>query len=103
MTFSRREVLGSVAALGASTLVARAAPAADLDIAIVGGGVSGVYAAWRLRRDMPHLRIRLFEASERIGGRLHSVSFPQAPHLVAEAGGMRFLDAHIRSTSRRTA
>jgi len=40
------------------------------------------------------LRVRLFEASGRIGGRLHSVSFPQAPHLVAEAGGMRFLEAH---------
>jgi lysine 2-monooxygenase len=38
--------------------------------------------------------MRLFEASHRIGGRLHSVAFPEAPHLVAELGGMRFLDAH---------
>jgi len=56
--------------------------------------VSGVYAAWRLRVEQPHLRVRLFEASDRIGGRLHSVSFPQAPHLVAEAGGMRFAKEH---------
>lgn len=66
----------------------------DLDVAIIGGGVSGVYAAWRLRREQPHMRVRLFEASDRIGGRLHSVAFPEAPHLVAEAGGMRYLKAH---------
>jgi len=94
MRLSRRDILGGAAALAAAPLVARAAPSTDLDVAIVGGGVSGVYAAWRLRQEQPHLRIALFEASERIGGRLHSVAFPQAPHLVAEAGGMRFLKQH---------
>ncbi|MEJ0042017.1 MAG: FAD-dependent oxidoreductase [Rhizomicrobium sp.] len=94
MRLSRRDILGGAAALAAAPLVARAAPPPDLDVAIVGGGVSGAYAAWRLRRERPHLRLRLFEASERIGGRLHSVAFPQAPHLVAEAGGMRFLKEH---------
>ncbi len=94
MRLSRRHVLAGGAALAAAPLAARAASPPDLDVAIVGGGVSGAYAAWRLRREQPHLRIRLFEASDRIGGRLHSVAFPQAPHLVAEAGGMRFLEAH---------
>ena len=94
MQLNRRDVLAGGAALAAAPLVARAASAPDLDVAIVGGGVSGVYAAWRLRQMQPQLRIRLFEASERIGGRLHSYAFPQAPHLVAEAGGMRFLEAH---------
>lgn len=94
----RRQVLAAGAALAATPLLARAAPATDLDVAIVGGGVSGAYAAWRLARDAPHLRVRLFEASSRIGGRLHSVAFPQAPHLVAEAGGMRFLEAHAHVT-----
>ncbi|MEI9995346.1 MAG: NAD(P)/FAD-dependent oxidoreductase [Rhizomicrobium sp.] len=93
MTLSRRHLLGGGAALALAPLLARAAPP-DLDVAIVGGGVSGAYAAWRLAREAPHLRLRLFEASDRIGGRLHSVAFPQAPHLVAEAGGMRFLEAH---------
>jgi monoamine oxidase len=91
LTLDRRSVLGALAAV---PLAARAAPASDCDVAIVGGGVSGVYAAWRLALAHPGMRIRVFEASERIGGRLHSVSFPQAPHLVAELGGMRFLDAH---------
>ncbi|HWD27897.1 MAG TPA: NAD(P)/FAD-dependent oxidoreductase [Rhizomicrobium sp.] len=91
LRLDRRAVL---AALAAAPLAARAAAATDLDVAIVGGGVSGVYAAWRLAQAKPQLRIRLFEASARIGGRLHSVAFPQAPHLVAELGGMRFLEAH---------
>ncbi len=94
MTFSRRHFLGGAAALSAAPLLARAAAGPDLDVAIVGGGVSGVYAAWRLRQEQPHLRVRLFEASDRIGGRLHSVAFPQAPHLVAEVGGMRYLEEH---------
>ncbi|MBL6937189.1 MAG: FAD-dependent oxidoreductase [Alphaproteobacteria bacterium] len=94
MRFSRRHVLGAAAALAAAPLLARAGAGPDLDVAIVGGGVAGAYAAWRLRQEQPHLRVRLFEASGRIGGRLHSVAFPQAPHLVAEVGGMRYLEAH---------
>ncbi len=94
MALTRRHLLAGAAALAVTARLARAAAPPDLDVAIVGGGVSGVYAAWRLRQEQPHLRVRLFEASERIGGRLHSVAFPQAPHLVAEVGGMRFLEAH---------
>jgi monoamine oxidase len=32
--------------------------------------------------------------NDRIGGRLHSIAFPQAPGLIGEAGGARFLDSH---------
>jgi len=91
MTVSRRQILGGAAALSLAGLPARAA--ADLDVAIVGGGVAGAYTAWRLRGERPDLRVRLFEMSDRIGGRLRSVAFPQAPHLVGEAGGMRFLQS----------
>src|ERR1041384_3218853 len=81
--------------LGAARAARRAArPAGGRDVAIVGGGAAGTYAAWRLARERPYLKTRLFEASDRIGGRLHSLSFPQAPHLIVEGGGMRFLDAH---------
>ena len=49
-----------------------------LDVAIVGGGVSGVYAAWRLRTDppkgKPQPNVQVFEQSQRIGGRLLSVA-----------------------------
>ncbi|HLJ51860.1 MAG TPA: FAD-dependent oxidoreductase [Rhizomicrobium sp.] len=93
-TLSRRAFLGSASALTLAPALARASASNELDVAIVGGGVAGTYAAWRLALARPHLKTRLFEASDRIGGRLHSVSFPQAPHLVVEGGGMRFLDAH---------
>ena len=42
----------------------------DLDIAIVGGGVSGAYSAWRLQQERGATEsIALFEYSDRIGGR----------------------------------
>jgi monoamine oxidase len=93
MTISRRRILGAAAALPFASLPLSAALPADLDVVIVGGGVSGAYAAWRLRGERPDLRVKLFEMSDRIGGRLRSIAFPQAPHLVGEAGGMRFLQA----------
>jgi monoamine oxidase len=64
-----------------------------LDVAIVGGGVSGVYSAWRLLKDGKMKNVAVFEASERIGGRLLSVPAPKIPNMVAELGGMRILPA----------
>lgn len=64
-----------------------------MDIAIVGGGVSGVYSAWQLKKATPHKKIILFEGSQHIGGRLLSVRPPDIPNMVAELGGMRILPA----------
>lgn len=77
-----------------------------LDVAIVGAGISGLYAGWRLLgpdvgasavlrsprsgRGGPPV-VTLFELSDRLGGRLFSVTLPEMPHLRAELGGMRFL------------
>ena len=65
----------------------------QIDIAIVGGGVSGVYSAWRLKKENPKSNIVVFEASDHIGGRLLSVRPPDIPNMVAELGGMRILPA----------
>ncbi len=79
----------------------------DYDIAIVGGGVSGVYTAWRLLLDGPkhsallkkwqaergHLKIALFEGSDRIGGRLLSAKAPGLPNIICEIGGMRYVSS----------
>ncbi|MGE3349525.1 MAG: flavin monoamine oxidase family protein [Ramlibacter sp.] len=65
--------------------------ASQCDIAIVGGGVSGVYSAWRLKARYPRKKIVLIEASDHIGGRLLSVVPPGIPNMVAELGGMRIL------------
>lgn len=63
----------------------------ELDVAIVGGGVSGVYSGWRLLTRGGRKRVTVFEASDRIGGRLLSVPAPGIPNMVAELGGMRIL------------
>jgi monoamine oxidase len=63
----------------------------QVDIAIVGAGVSGVYSAWKLKKKYPSKKIVVYEASERTGGRLLSVTPPNIPNMVAELGGMRIL------------
>ncbi|XZF16280.1 flavin monoamine oxidase family protein [Chitinophagaceae bacterium MMS25-I14] len=63
-----------------------------IDIAIVGGGVSGVYSAWKLKQKYPSKKIVVFEGGDHIGGRLLSVTPPGIPDMVAELGGMRILE-----------
>lgn len=68
----------------------------DLHYAVIGGGVAGAYAAWRLQQDRgADASIGLFEYGDRIGGRLYSVTVPGVPSLKAELGGMRYIpDSH---------
>jgi monoamine oxidase len=108
---SRREVLrwtgaaalagtlGPVALASVASSSSAATPSAEVDVAIIGGGPSGLYAAYRLLTGTPRSKspvaskpsVAVFEASGRLGGRIWSVVPPQAPHLIAEFGGMRFL------------
>ena len=46
-------------------------------IAVVGGGVSGLGAAWALNHHPDRFDIRLFEASDQIGGNAITVDMPQ--------------------------
>lgn len=62
------------------------------DVAVVGGGASGVYAAWRLAA--AGQRVALFELSDRVGGRIETVVPPGMPDVRAELGAMRFCAAH---------
>ena len=115
---TRRDLLRIIgAAATASTSRIRSAEATNqspanspLDIAVVGGGIAGVYAAWRLALADPaaspvlrnlrgastdgRLRIGLFEGSDRIGGRICTLHSPSAQGLLAEMGGMRFPSTH---------
>ena len=68
--------------------------AGHVDIAIVGGGVSGLYSAWRLKEAHPKKTIVVYESDYRSGGRLLTAVPPKAEKLRAELGGMRFLSTH---------
>jgi protoporphyrinogen/coproporphyrinogen III oxidase len=41
-------------------------------VVVVGGGVSGLAAAYRVRKRMPNAELELFEASERVGGNIRT-------------------------------
>lgn len=85
----------------------------DVDIAIVGGGIGGVYTGWRLltssatdglaaswAKARGGLKVTLIEGSDRIGGRLLSARSAHLPDTTAEIGGMRYVvagDATARS------
>lgn len=81
----------------------------EYDIAIVGGGIGGIYTAWRLltsdsdqsellrvwkqKRPDGKLRVAIFEGSGRIGGRILSAQPPSLPHMTCEVGGMRYVSS----------
>ena len=45
-------------------------------VAIVGGGVSGLAAAWHLHVNSPDVEVHLFEADSRLGGHAHTITIP---------------------------
>jgi len=77
----------------------------EVDVAVVGGGVGGIYTAWRLATSQlgsgsasswaeargGRLSVALYEGSDRIGGRLLSARSPHRPDTTAEIGGMRYV------------
>jgi monoamine oxidase len=75
-----------------------AATTGQVDVVIVGGGVSGLYTAWRVlsaakEAGGPMPKVVVYEMSERVGGRLLTW-LPTGPTggLRAELGGMRFFE-----------
>jgi monoamine oxidase len=62
-----------------------------VDVAVVGGGMAGLYATWRLLQNQRD--VKLFEATNRIGGRLRSVTIPGVA-IRAELGAMRYTSRH---------
>src|SRR5262249_44581137 len=76
----------------------------EIDVAIVGGGIGGIYTGWRLltsplgsatpaewRQARGCLKVALFEGSHRIGGRLLSARSPHMGDTTVEIGGMRYV------------
>ncbi|WMJ71896.1 FAD-dependent oxidoreductase [Cytophagaceae bacterium ABcell3] len=67
-----------------------------LDVAIIGGGASGLYSGYRLLSGKDAngkplgKKVNIFEMGERVGGRLESVKLP-GMNVVGELGGMRYM------------
>ena len=64
------------------------------EVVIVGAGIAGLTAAWRLRQ--AGARVRLYEAQERIGGRMFSLRDHFADGQVCELGGELIDSGHVR-------
>jgi hypothetical protein len=64
------------------------------DIAIVGAGPGGLYAAWRLRAAFPEAVIHLYDALATCGGRVRSIR-STALGYVADIGAMRYLSTQV--------
>lgn len=57
-------------------------------VAVIGGGVSGLCAAYELKR--AGCSVSVFEQAAQVGGRCASDKFPNDPNDIAEMGSMRF-------------
>jgi monoamine oxidase len=66
----------------------------DEEVAIVGAGIAGLTAGWRLRQQ--GVRVRVYEAQNRIGGRMLSLRNHFADGQVIELGGELIDTGHVR-------
>lgn len=57
-------------------------------IAVIGGGITGLAAAHRLRKLLPQVELQLFEASDRLGGPLFTIAHDES---LLEQGADSFL------------
>ncbi|QTL39366.1 FAD-dependent oxidoreductase [Xenorhabdus budapestensis] len=70
----------------------------SIDIAIIGAGVSGLYAGYRLLNGQysanshPPSTAHIFDLNDLVGGRLLSVNLP-GMDIISELGGMRYLSS----------
>lgn len=74
-----------------------------VDVAIIGGGISGGYLSYKLRNYDPNLKVKIYEKNDSIGGRLLSSWDPiydkkkRKNQWINEYGGMRiFPNLHKR-------
>lgn len=93
----RRRVLqgaGAALLLGGCAQMPRPIGAIDDEVVVVGAGIAGLTAAWRLRQ--AGVRVRLFEAQGRVGGRMLSLRNHFADGQVIELGGELIDTNHTR-------
>jgi len=74
----------------------------EVDVLVVGGGISGCYFARQVDTHLPELKVRVLEASHRIGGRLLSHSDPRPELVKDELGGMRIFPERMPMITKLT-
>ncbi|HEY9878319.1 MAG TPA: FAD-dependent oxidoreductase [Leptolyngbyaceae cyanobacterium] len=98
--WTRRRFLRTASLAGGSAIAARtlAQPGVAWGnqaprIAIVGGGIAGLTAAYQLKQ--AGLQATVYEARTRLGGRMQSVTGAVGPGLVSEVGGQLINTDHV--------
>ena len=97
---ARRNFLRTTAGASAALMLAACAPAdvkpkrEDDAVVIVGAGVAGLTCAYRLRQ--AGVAVRIYEAQERIAGRMFSLTNHFADRQVCELGGELIDTGHAR-------
>lgn len=98
MGISRRQFIKSIAAAGvAAGLAPKVYSQRRRRVAIIGAGLAGLAAAYRLQR--AGWEVTILESRQRIGGRVFSYSMPQAPELICELGAEWVGESHGRIKS----
>lgn len=64
------------------------------DVVIVGGGIGGLYTAYRLLKRAPNARVLVLEKSPEVGGRVYT--YDGFDGATVEAGAGRFSNHHVR-------
>lgn len=87
---SRRQFLGATAAAGLIPLACGGddgppAPKPDVRVGVIGGGMAGLHAAYRLKKG--GVLATVYEASNRVGGRMFTARGMYPDGQVAELGG----------------
>jgi monoamine oxidase len=100
---SRRQFLGTSALAAAGAALASCAPrraprttgaGAARPVVVVGGGIAGLTAAYRLHQQ--RVPVRVYEAQSRVGGRMFSLRGHFADSQVVELGGELIDTGHTR-------
>lgn len=95
---SRRNFLAAAGATTASIALGyRGTTAAKPRVAIVGGGIAGLNAAWKLRK--AGIRANVYEAADRAGGRIWTDSNWYGQGVTVEIGG-EFIDSSHKEMRR---
>lgn len=74
------------------------------DVAVLGGGITGLASAYYLTREFPHAKVTVYESGARLGGWLHSkyvevdngkILFESGPRTLRPSGGGGFVTATL--------